>query len=216
MVGDRTQYDDKLDAILGVAAEVFAEKGYHNASIRDIARACGVSLSGLYYYFQSKEELLYLIQDHALGNLLSSLEERLNEVSDPEQRLRALMENHLRYFVGNMAEMKVLSREAGYLGGEFGQRVSAKKRRLTDIGTGILTELQPESDVHPRVATFALFGMMNWLYTWYHPERDVGVERLIEDMTRIFLAGYGFGSSGLEYPRGDRRGGRCQDDLVAR
>ena len=61
----QSQYFSQGD-ILRTAAVIFAEKGYHQASIRDIARATRVSLSGLYYYFQSKEELLFLIEDHAL------------------------------------------------------------------------------------------------------------------------------------------------------
>jgi AcrR family transcriptional regulator len=105
MAATRTAYDEKLESILRAAAAIFAEKGYHQASIRDIARATRVSLSGLYYYFTSKEELLFLIQDHAFGTLEDTLERLLEGVTDPHRRLRLLVENHLRYFVGNMAEM---------------------------------------------------------------------------------------------------------------
>jgi TetR/AcrR family transcriptional regulator, cholesterol catabolism regulator len=190
MTEERSAYDEKLESILRAAAAIFAEKGYHQASIRDIARATGVSLSGLYYYFSSKEELLFLIQDHAFGTLLDSLERRLAGVEEPRRRLRALMENHLRYFVANTAEMKVLSHEAEALSGEYRRRVNAKKRRLTGIAMEILRELRPEGGVDPRVATFALFGMMNWLYNWYRPAVDVSVEALVEDMYRIFLHGF--------------------------
>src|SRR5687768_4380360 len=134
----RPNYDDKLALILRAAAAMFAEKGYHEASIRDIARATGVSLSGLYYYFNSKEELLFLIQDHAFGTLVGNLERLLEGEAQPLRRLRILMENHLRYFVANKAEMKVLSHEAEALTGDFRRRVNAKKRRLTEIAMEIL------------------------------------------------------------------------------
>ena len=94
MTAEKSPYDEKLGSILSAAAQIFSAKGYHNASIRDIARATEVSLSGLYYYFQSKEELLYLIQDHALGTLLDRVEESLEGVSCPETRLRILIEKH--------------------------------------------------------------------------------------------------------------------------
>lgn len=187
---DRTAYDEKLESILRTAAAIFAEKGYHQASIRDIARATRVSLSGLYYYFQSKEELLFLIQDHAFGTLLRNLERLLEGVEDPHRKLRLLIENHLRFFVANMAEMKVLSHEAESLSGNFREQVTEKKRRLAEIAMQILTELRPGSDLDLRLATFALFGMMNWLYNWYRPDRDLPVERLAEDMNRLFLGGY--------------------------
>jgi AcrR family transcriptional regulator len=190
MPHDIRSYDEKLESILRTAAEIFAEKGYHQASIRDIARATRVSLSGLYYYFQSKEELLFFVQDHAFGTLLNDLERLLEGVEDPQRRLRLLIENHLRFFVNNMPEMKVLTHEADSLTGEFRVRVNAMKRRLTEMVTEILTELRPASDLDLRVSTFALFGMMNWLYNWYRPDRDVPVERLADEISRLFLGGF--------------------------
>jgi TetR/AcrR family transcriptional regulator, cholesterol catabolism regulator len=190
MKEERTAYDEKLASILSVAARIIAEKGYHQASIRDIARATGVSLSGLYYYFDSKEELLFLIQDHAFGTLVESLDRQLAGATEPQRRLRILMENHLRYFLANKAEMKVLSHEADSLTGEYRRRVNAQKRRLTEIASGILAELRPEGDVDLRVATFSMFGMMNWLYNWHRPEVDPPVEKLVDDMYRIFVSGF--------------------------
>jgi TetR/AcrR family transcriptional regulator, cholesterol catabolism regulator len=204
MAADRTAYDEKLESILRTAAQVFAEKGYHQASIRDIARATRVSLSGLYYYFKSKEELLFLIQDHAFGTLIRNLDDLLDGVEDPHRRLRLLIENHLRFFVNNMAEMKVLSHEADSLTGELRARVNAKKRALSDTAYSILQELKPDSGVDLRVATFSLFGMMNWLYNWYRPERDVAVDRLAADMSRLFLGG--FLQDGAALPEGARMG----------
>ena len=190
MSEERSAYDEKLESILRTSAAIFAEKGYHQASIRDIARATGVSLSGLYYYFESKEELLFLIQDHAFGTLLSNLERLLEGVEEPHRRLRILMENHLRYFIHNVAEMKVLSHESESLTGEYRTRVNAKKRRLTEVAAEILSELRPREDVDLRVATFAMFGMMNWLYNWYRPGQDVPLEKLVDDLSSIFLDGY--------------------------
>jgi AcrR family transcriptional regulator len=190
MTDERSAYDEKLESILRTAAAIFAEKGYHQASIRDIARATGVSLSGLYYYFDSKEELLFLIQDHAFGTLLDNLERRLAGVEDPHRRLRILMENHLRYFVDAKAEMKVLSHESESLSGEYRQRVNAKKRRLSETAAAILAQLRPEGGLDARVATFSLFGMMNWLYNWHRPGVDADTEALVEAMYQIFLHGY--------------------------
>jgi hypothetical protein len=59
---DHQAYDQKLARILRIAAGEIAQRGFHNTGIRDISRATGVSIAGLYYYFSSKEELLFLIQ----------------------------------------------------------------------------------------------------------------------------------------------------------
>jgi AcrR family transcriptional regulator len=198
MAQERTAYDAKLESILRTAAVIFAEKGYHQASIRDIARATRVSLSGLYYYFQSKEELLFLIEDHALGTLLARLEAAVASTDEPREKLRLLIDNHLRFFVQNMAEMKVLSHEAESLTGEFRANLNGRKRRITRIATEILEEIDPQSPLDARVSAFSLFGMMNWVYAWYRPDRDVGVDRLVTDMTRIFLHGFLSGPGGMD------------------
>jgi AcrR family transcriptional regulator len=201
---ERPRYDEKLARILRTAAAVIAEKGYDRASIRDISRATGVSLSGLYYYVESKEELLFLIQDHCFGTVIANLERLLEGVEDPERRLRLLVDNHLRYFVNNIAEMKVLAHEAESLRGEYLEAVNGKKRRYAERCAEILTALRPADGVDVRVATFALFGMMNWVYTWYRPGRDVGVAELAETMSQLFLRGF---LSGSEAPGSTERKG---------
>jgi TetR/AcrR family transcriptional regulator len=187
----RHSFDAKLEHLLRTAASVFAAKGYHPASIRDISRATGTSLSGLYYYFRSKEELLFLIQDQCFATVIADLEARLASVEDPAERLRVLVDNHLRFFAANMDEMKVLSHEATALKGEFRQRVNARKKHYVEICESIMAGLRPtDSDAEHRAAALSLFGMMNWIYTWYHPDRDLPVEQLVESMSRIFLRGY--------------------------
>ena len=66
-------YDENLQKILKTSAKIFAEKGFHHTSVRDISRATKMSLSGLYYYFTTKEELLYLIQERCFVTLIAAL-----------------------------------------------------------------------------------------------------------------------------------------------
>jgi len=106
---DLSRYDQKLELILRASAQIFAEKSYHSTSMRDISRATGVSLAGLYHYCKSKEELLFLIQDHCFGRVLERFEERMQGIEDPFEKLRIFIDNHLSFFAANMAEMKVLS-----------------------------------------------------------------------------------------------------------
>src|SRR4051812_41067114 len=137
-----SRYDQKLEFILRNAASIFAAKGYHSTSMRDISRETGVSLAGLYHYCKSKEELLFLIQDNCFGRVLERLQERLQETNEPVERLRLVIENHLSFFASNMAEMKVLSHEAESLAGEMREHVSGKKRDYTRLVRKILSEVQ--------------------------------------------------------------------------
>ena len=200
---DFSKYDQKLERILRTSARIFAEKGYHPTTMRDIARETRVSLAGLYYYCKSKEELLFLIQDNCFGRVLARLEERLREASDPVERLRVVVENHLSFFAANMAEMKVLSHEADALAGELHERVSAKKQQYTRRVRGILAEVQSQSGdaaahIDLTVATYALFGMMNWIYNWYDPAGPLSVADLVENLTRLFLRGFNSATDGDE------------------
>ncbi len=187
------EFDQKLDALLADAARVFAQLGYHETSMRDLARATGVSLSGLYYYVDSKEHLLYLIQSRNFDAVVRGMRERLADARDPVERLARFVENHLDYFAAHMAEMKVLSHEAGALTGSYLGRVNATKREYTRVLMDILADLERAhgpAHVNRRVAAYLLFGMMNWIYNWYDPLGDVGVEALSQHVCRLFLGGY--------------------------
>src|SRR5947207_15728591 len=209
MPHELTRYDQKLEMILRTSARIFAEKSYHSTSMRDISRATGVSLAGLYHYCKSKEELLFLIQNHCFGRVLKRLEERLNGESDPIAKLRIFIDNHLSFFAANMAEMKVLSHEAESLAGDLHEHVSTRKRQYTRTARKILSEVQQAATTNagrpPRkngireravkpvdltVATYALFGMMNWIYNWYDPRGKLSVSQLVDNITRLFLTGF--------------------------
>jgi AcrR family transcriptional regulator len=200
---DFTRYDQKLEFILRTSARIFAEKGYHSTSMRDISRETSVSLAGLYYYCKSKEELLFLIQDNCFGHVLERLEERLRETNDAIEKLRLVIENHLSFFAANMAEMKVLSHEADSLAGELHARVHGKKQQYTKLVRRILSEAQaqqhnnsPKLDL--TVATYALFGMMNWIYNWYDPHGKLSVNDLVDNVARLFMSGFLAGTTSGE------------------
>ena len=186
-----TRFDRRLGKILVHATEVFYEKGYEGASMRDLARSSGMSLSGLYYYFESKEKLLYLIQKDTFSTIVERLRERLDEVSDPEERIRVFILNHLEYFLANRKAMKVLSHEAEVLTNGFGAEIAAIKREYYRICVGLLDDfkLAKRLEFASRMAVLSLFGMMNWIYTWYNPRVDADAEGLSRGMGDIFLQG---------------------------
>jgi AcrR family transcriptional regulator len=177
--------------ILIPATEVFCEKGYEGASMRDLSRASGMSLAGLYYYFESKERLLFLIQKHTFTTIVQRLKSRLDGVSDPEQQIRVLILNHLEYFLAHPASMKVLTHEAEALKNGFASEVAAIKREYYRICVGLLDELKRVRGLQfsTRIAVLSLFGMMNWIYTWHNSRIDADAEQLASEMGKIFLRG---------------------------
>jgi len=193
-----TRFDRRLGKILLHATEVFYEKGYEGASMRDLARSSGMSLSGLYYYFESKEKLLYLIQKHTFTTIVERLRGRLDEVSDPQQRIRVFILNHLEYFLANQKSMKVLSHEADVLKNGFGAQIAAIKRQYYRICVELLDDfkLAKKLDFSSRTAVLSLFGMMNWIYTWYNSRIDADAQELASGMGDIFLRGISAANKG--------------------
>ncbi|MGH7547514.1 MAG: TetR/AcrR family transcriptional regulator [Gemmatimonadales bacterium] len=184
-------YDERLDHLLSRAAQVFADKGYHSTTMRDLAAASGMSLAGMYYYVPGKEELLALIQERCFSRVVAGAHQALAAGGDPLERLQAFIRHHVTFFAANLAEMKVLSHEATSLSGERQRRVDATKRRYVDLLEGLLKDVAPdEPRVDRSAGAYVLFGMMNWIYTWYDPAGEIDPDRLAALIARIFIGGF--------------------------
>ena len=209
-----TRFDRRLARILVHATNVFCDKGYAAASMRDLSRASGVSLSGLYYYFESKEELLYLIQKHTFTTIVDRLRPRLEEVADPAERIRVFILNHLEYFLANQKAMKVLSHEDDVLKNGFGAEIAAIKREYYRICMELLDNYKAARGLEfsSRTAVLSLFGMMNWIYTWYNPRVDADAAELAREMGDIFLQG--IGRPPPKERRGRSRQYRAESDIL--
>ena len=173
----------KLQHILRIASQVFAQHGFEGASMRDVSRATGVSLAGLYYYFENKQHLLYLIQSTTFTFVLESLRSRLHGVHEPAERLHFLVLNHIEYF---------LSHEEDALGDPYREKVQAIKRRYYALAREIFDSIAAEGlapGIHPRVAVLSLFGMMNWTYKWHKPGVDPDAAELTAAIVGLFLHG---------------------------
>jgi len=183
---------DRKAEIRKRAAEVFAEQGFDRASIRDVAKAAEMSLAGLYYYYRGKDEILFDIQHEAFRTLLEAHAEALAGVRDAKTKLQRVIEAHLAFFAANIAEMKVMARESETLTGAFAERIGEFKRRYVRLVRGILEEIDQTAalkKIPPAVAVFMLFGMMNWLYTWYDEQRDGSPADIARAVHEIFLGG---------------------------
>jgi len=186
-----SRFDRRLAKLLDHAAHIFCEKGYAGASMRDLSRAAGMSLAGLYHYFESKEDLLYLIQKHTFRTIIDQLQERLKESSDAEERVRIFIENHLEYFLANKEAMKVLTHEDETLKNGRGAEIRAIKREYYKICLDLLEDLRREKGLQfsGRLAVLGLFGMINWIYTWHNPRVDLDAGAMAEEMSNLFLRG---------------------------
>jgi TetR/AcrR family transcriptional regulator, cholesterol catabolism regulator len=193
-----TRFDRRLEKILTHATDVFYDKGYEGASMRDLSRTSGMSLAGMYYYFNSKERLLYRIQKHTFTTIVEQLRERLEHEDDSEQRVRLFILNHLEYSLAHPKAMKVLSHEDDVLKDGAGAEIAAIKREYYRICLNLLEHFKRAKrlEFNSRVAVLSLFGMMNWIYTWYNPRVDADAHELARQMGDIFMKGIGGHNAG--------------------
>lgn len=187
----RSRFDRRLARILEHATNIFCDKGYDRASMRDLSRACAMSLAGLYYYFDSKERLLYLIEKELFQRVTELLNQNLQGTAHPEQRVRVFIENHVVFFLSRQKAMKVLAHEDDVLTGKMGSEIATIKRAYYHRCIGLLEELRRAEGLEfkSRSTAMALFGMMNWLHTWYNPKLDSPPPLLAKEISDIFLGG---------------------------
>lgn len=187
----RSRFERGLARILDHATNIFCDKGYDRASMRDLSRACRMSLAGLYYYFDSKERLLYLIEKGLFERVTELLDQKLQGGADSEQRVRLFVENHIVFFLSKQKAMKVLAHEDDVLNGKMGLEIAAIKRAYYRRCTDLLEELKRAKGLQfkSRSTAMALFGMMNWLHTWYDPRLDSPPLLLAQEISDIFLRG---------------------------
>ncbi len=180
--------------ILKTAAEVFAEKGYHGASMRDIASKLQCTPAALYYHAKNKEDLLFKIAYEAFHQVLSPLKQPSFQNLPPLEQLRFLIHNHLHHFAQNLALMKVLAHDGQYLEGEHFNIIQNMKREYVQLVEDILRKMNPENIIIPqesvRWGALALFGMLNWIYTWFKPEDIENIELYAEHVFFTFLDGW--------------------------
>ena len=182
-------FDERQQLLLNSAVKVFADKGFHATSMREIARESGMSLAGIYHYVTGKTELLFLIQDRCFSQVIAGARSAVSGEVLPPDRLRAFIRHHVVFFTAHMAEMKVLSHEEDELSGTMRAQIRRQKRDYVSLLIELLEQVTP-AGVNRQVAAYALFGMMNWIYTWYKPSGTVSPDRLADDMTHLFLNGF--------------------------
>lgn len=161
--------------------------------MRAVAKRAGVSLAGLYHYFDSKERMLFLIQFRTFTGLLNSLRERMHGVTDPIEQLRTVVRNHVAYFAANMAALKTCSHELDSLSGKAYEETREIRRayyHLTrTVVDRVLDEYAPEATLNRHVAMMTLFGTLNWLYRWYDPKKNGSPTALGNQIAEQFLSG---------------------------
>jgi TetR/AcrR family transcriptional regulator, cholesterol catabolism regulator len=177
--------------ILDAACDVFARRGYHLASIREIARASRLSLAGLYHYIGGKDELLFLVLDRSLDVLLGSLDAALAVARTPETRLLALIRTHLEFGYAHGGALRVINRDWDLVN-DHRTEIATKRRAYIEHGLAILRELDPHHRSGDELysATNLLLGMLNGIATGPFLRSPDDARALAAEVGALFLYGF--------------------------
>jgi AcrR family transcriptional regulator len=168
--------------IIEAAARIFKEKGYAATSIQDVARAVDILKGSLYYYIDSKDDLLFEVIQEVHQQGLENLEKTKHASGSALERIHAFVVNHASFNAGNLAQMTVFFHDFRSLSEER-RRVIVKERDLYDqYLRSLITEGQEQgsvrSSVDPKIAAFWILGGMNWMYQWYRPDGPQSMEEI--------------------------------------
>ena len=169
------------DQILRTAADLFRERGYRASTLDDIAKRLGMSKTSLYGYFRAKEEMLAAISRETIESFTRELSLVLRSSLPPEDKLRRVVRQHVRFVIANRSFLTVFFSEEANLPARFARQLAARKNRYDKGVEAIVVEGIRRGafrEVSPRLAVFGLLGMLNWLYKWYNPSGRWGAEEI--------------------------------------
>lgn len=181
------------ERIVRVASEVFRKRGYHGATLDDIAKLLRVTKPALYYHIRTKEELLTEIYVEVVDIAIRRLTEVINSDLPITEKFAMVLETNILTVAEYLPIFTVFFQEKRELSAEKHQRVNAKKLLYTELTEKLYHEGVVAGvfrDVDPKLATFSLFGMGNWIYQWFNPAGRLSSRDVAQIMGDLAAHGY--------------------------
>jgi TetR/AcrR family fatty acid metabolism transcriptional regulator len=190
----RVNIPDKREAILRAATAVFAEKGYFNSKVADIAKAAGVADGTVYLYFKNKDDVLHSIFDRAMDEFIAEGRRELASIEKPEDRLRRIAELHLER-LGADRDMAIVFQVELRGSIKFMQEFSAAGfAEYLDIIRATIEDGQKSgvfrADLKPIVCAKMLYGALDEMVTnWILSNRSYPLEPMAGEVLKVFFGG---------------------------
>jgi AcrR family transcriptional regulator len=184
--------DERRKDIIRKASNFFDKKGYYKTSMDDIAEAVGLGKSTLYYYFSSKEEILYLIHEEVIDSLIFSHLSRLNTRMTRAQLLQEVLIDILEQIAQSPGYVRAFFDHYRELNGDLKKQIEAKRDAYFRMIVDVVRQGEAQGEFmtnDPGLTTFAFFGMCNWAYQWYNPEGHWRPREIALHLGDVFMHG---------------------------
>lgn len=180
------------DQLLATATRLFKEQGYHNTSMQDLADALGLQKGSLYYYINSKEELLHQLLERATSFLAAGIDEIYAASLPPAEKLRWALEAHAVTMMEHLDLVSVYLQEYRSLPPSRLEEVLAVRKHYERVLMQILEDGITAGDFRPvnvKMAVFGLLGMVNWTHQWFTPGGEFSAQEIAAMLADLALGG---------------------------
>ncbi|MFL6634557.1 MAG: TetR/AcrR family transcriptional regulator [Massilia sp.] len=180
------------EEIVKSAAQLFAHRGVRNVSLEEVASGLGYSKSSVYYYFKSKDELLWAVFSYISGHFVGNAERIASVEADPMNRLKELIRMHVRFLAEHLEWATVFYRDAQALPEERQKEVRGIIVKYDSIFRQAVLEgtqngsMQP---IPPEVAVNAILGACNWMVNWISPKHQQNINQITDTYIALFTDG---------------------------
>jgi TetR/AcrR family transcriptional regulator, cholesterol catabolism regulator len=184
--------DERRQAIVACAAELFNGRGYYQTTMDDIATAIGIRKSTLYHYFSSKHDILFWIHEQVIDQIIDRADARYSAPMSASQRLFEIIADILEVLETKPGYSRVFFEHVRELRPEEHSVVREKRRRYTAMMEDVIRQGVADGEfreVDPGLATLAVGGMCNWAYQWFRPGQPLSSREVAERFWDIVTRG---------------------------
>jgi len=183
---------EREDQLLESALRLFKEKGYHDTSMQDLADALAMQKGSLYYYIDSKEELLRRLLERATSFLASQIDDIYASDLPPAEKLRWALENHGQTMMEHQDLVAVFLYEYRHLPPERLKESLAVRKHYEQVLMQIVQDGIASGDFRPvdvKMAVFGLLGMLNWTHQWFSPTGRFSAQEVASMLADVAMHG---------------------------
>lgn len=182
---------DRHAQIIDAAIKLFRKKNYHGTSMQDIADVVGINRGSLYHYINSKEEVLFNIINRTISRFNEELVKIQAEDLPATEKLRKSIYYHVQHLAKYQPEHAIMMEDTKQLPEGYQEKIRSIQKQYEEIFQNIIEEgIQKEEfrEMHPKI-TFAILGMMNWIYRWYSVQGELTPDEIAVVFEDLILNG---------------------------
>jgi len=184
----------RQDEVYATAAKLFATRGYHATRMQDIADELGMLKGSLYYYFDSKEDLIVKITSGRIEELYDAIQAIVDTGHTPTQKLTLAIDEHIRFFQDHVHIYTIFVREQlANINDGTANSADVMNKQYQNLFRQILQAGidagEFSADIDTQIVMRAILGMCNYTWSWYDPDGRIPVRELARMFTQMVLKG---------------------------